>query len=271
MRALRPHFTQLFAAPGVKNAMPTTTLRRLGALPLALLLILAGCSSDSSPGERREGFAGGHSKPPTPMAGQESFFDQQILAEITVGAEALPPGGPDQGGGDQGNNGSGGGRRHGGGGMNVRGGTGGGVGGNLSGNIPFGGGGGSGDRPARSSDDDVGSYHGSHAVMGGRPVEIHLRFTNKGTAPVTLVIDDFTSPLGNFAVRPESLTIDAGQSAETEPMSSQLAGLYSEADATLVLRVGGKTEKKTFTLHAVVPPPAPAADPAKTDATAPAK
>jgi hypothetical protein len=93
----------------------------------------------------------------------------------------------------------------------------------------------------------------------GRPVLIHLRFTNHGSAAVTLTIDDFVSPLGNFAVRPEQLTIEAGQSAETEPMTSQLAGLYSETDVTLALRLGVKAEKKIFTLHAVAPPPPPAA------------
>ena len=88
----------------------------------------------------------------------------------------------------------------------------------------------------------------------GRPVMIHLLFTNHGTAPVTLIIDDFVSPLGNFAVRPEQLIIPPGQTLETDPMTSQLAGALSEADATLVLRIGTKTEKKTFHLNAVKPP-----------------
>jgi hypothetical protein len=83
---------------------------------------------------------------------------------------------------------------------------------------------------------------------------IHLRFTNQGPAPVTLVIDDFVSPLGNFAVRPEQLTLAPGQSLETDPMTSQLAGALSEADATLVLRIGAKGEKKTFHLGVVKPP-----------------
>ena len=90
-------------------------------------------------------------------------------------------------------------------------------------------------------------------MMGGmgRPVMIHLRFTNQGATPVTLTIDDFTSPLGNFAVQPEKLVLEPGQSLETEPMSSQLGGALSEANATLVLRLGPQAEKKTFTLHAL--------------------
>ena len=95
----------------------------------------------------------------------------------------------------------------------------------------------------------------------GRPVMIHLRFTNQSQAPVTLVIDDFVSPLGNFAVRPEQLALAPGQALETDPMTSQLAGALSEADATLVLRIGGKGEKKTFHLSAVKPAPEPEAAP----------
>jgi hypothetical protein len=75
---------------------------------------------------------------------------------------------------------------------------------------------------------------------------------------VTLIIDDFVSPLGNFAVRPEQLTLAPGQSLETDPMTSQLAGALAEVDATLVLRIGTTGEKKTFRLHAVTPPAEPA-------------
>jgi hypothetical protein len=89
----------------------------------------------------------------------------------------------------------------------------------------------------------------------GRPVMIHLRFTNQGPAAVTLWIDDFVSPLGNFAVRPEKLVLEPGQALETEPMTSQLAGAFAETDATLALRIGPKADKKTFRLKAV---PAPA-------------
>ena len=144
--------------------------------------------------------------------------------------------------------------------MNLRGGAGG-FGGNVSGNVPFGGGG------------ESSGARGARPMMGGgmgRPVMIHLRFTNRGPAPVTLRIDDFVSPLGNFAVRPEQLALEPGQALEPEPMTSQLAGAFTEVDATLVLRLGAKGEKKTFTLHAV---PEPDKDPAKAkdEPAAPAK
>jgi hypothetical protein len=96
---------------------------------------------------------------------------------------------------------------------------------------------------------------------GGRPVMIHLRFTNHGTAAVELQIADFVSPLGNFVVRPEKLTLEPGQSLETEPMTSQLAGAFSEVTATLVLRLDGRAEKKSFPLKAAADPTAQAPNP----------
>ncbi len=219
--------------------------RRAGLVPaLAIFLVLAaGCSSDPGPG-RRGGPAGTRAKPPAPMAGQDTFFDGLILAEIHVGTDGMPGAVPD----GSGNSGGGDGRRRRGGGsgrMSVAGGTGG-FDGNIAGGVPFGEGG----RPSRE-------FGGAPAAGmrpmpgGGRPVMIHLRFTNHGTAAVELHITDFLSPLGNFVVRPEKLALEPGQSLETEPMTSQLAGAFTEATATLVLRVGDRAEKRSFPLKAL--------------------
>lgn len=229
---------------------PFPRLRRLAACSLGLLLVFAGCSSGPGPGGLREGRTGARGKAPTPMAGQDRFFDGQILAEISVGTEGLPEAGPGEGGGERDSGvrsrrGGGGGR------MNIAGG-GGAVGGNISGGLPFGGG-----RQPRSAGGPGGLQAGPRPRAGGgmgRPVMIHLRFTNQGVAAVTLRIDDFASPLGNFAVRPEQLVLAPGQSLETEPMSSQLGGAFSETDATLALRLGSRAEKKTFRLKAVPAP-----------------
>lgn len=235
-----------------------------------LALAFAGCSSDGGTGGR--GSSGPRRKPTTPMAGHESFFAGQILAEISVGTEGLPQVGPGEGGGSRG---GGMGRRGGGGGggrLNIAGG-GGGISGDIGGGIPMGGGGGEG-RGRRGGYGEGGEGGGpapGPRMMGGgmgRPVMIHLRFTNQGPGTVTLTIDDFVSPLGNFAVRPEKLVLEPGQSLETEPMTSQLAGEFSETNATLVLRVGPKAEKKTFTLHAVK---LPDQEKAKDEVPAPAK
>lgn len=243
--------------------MPIPTfLRRFVLFSFSGLLILAGCSSEASPEEPGGTSSGPRRKAPTPMAGQESFFDGQILAEISVGTEGLPEVGPREGGGNRGGGEHS--RRSGGGRLNIAG-SGGAVGGNISGGIPFGAGGeGRGRYGGHGGGGEGDSAPGPRPMMGGmgRPVMIHLRFTNNGTATVTLAIDDFVSLLGNFAVRPEKLVLEPGQSLETEPMTSQLAGELSEANATLVLRVGPKTEKKTFTLHAL-PGDRPGQAPAK--------
>jgi hypothetical protein len=231
----------------------TLTLRswkRAGLVPAAVVFALfaAGCGSEPKPGPR-----GG--QPPQrrafiPMAGQETFFDGLILAEIHVGTEGMPEVQPGGGGGDR-ESGPRGRRRGGGGQMNVAGGAGG-FGGNIGGNVPFGEGG----RPGREGG-GPGAGPRLGAMGGGRPVMIHLRFTNHGDAAVELRITDFVSPLGNFAVRPEKLVIEPGQSLETEPMTSQLAGAFTEAPATLALRLRGQAEKKTFPLRQVAAPPGP--------------
>lgn len=230
---------------------------RAGLAPAAVILVLlsAGCSSDPGPG-RRGGPAGVRAKPPAPMAGEDTFFDGRILAEIHVGTDGMPEVAPN----GSGPNGGGEGRRRRGGGsgrMSVAGGTGG-FGGNIAGGVPFGEGGG----PPRDFGGPPGP--GPRPMMGGgRPVMIHLRFTNHGTAPVELQIADFLSPLGNFVVRPEKLNLEPGQSLETEPMTSQLAGAFSEVTATLVLRLDDRAEKRSFSLKSLPAPPAQAPNPPK--------
>ena len=219
---------------------------RAGLVPAAMVFILfaAGCESEPRP-SRREG------QPPrrafAAMAGREEFFSGQILAEVHVGTEGMPevrPGERGGGGGrDRGGPGvgpQGGGRSR----VNLSGALG--LGGNVSGearhDTPIGRGG---ERPAREGG---GRLRPDSMGGGGRPVMIHLRFTNRGAAAVELRITDFVSPLGNFVVRPEKLTLEPGASVEVEPMTSQLAGSFIETVATVVLRVGDKVERKSFPL-----------------------
>ena len=75
---------------------------------------------------------------------------------------------------------------------------------------------------------------------GGRPVMIHLRFTNRGTTTVGLQIADFLSPLGNFVVRPEKLTLEPGQSLETEPMTAD-DPLWAVPGITITPHIAGQS------------------------------
>ena len=228
-------------------------LRGLAALSVVSLLVFAGgCASDTE----RPRAGGARRKPPTPLAGHESFFAGQLLAEVHVGSDGMPEPGA---GGDRGSGGGGGegrGRRGGGGGRMRMSGGGGGASGDIGGSMPFGEGGRSGRGPGGGEGASTGPRP---AMMSGRPVLIHLRFTNQGAAAITVQVLDFVSALGNFVVRPDHLVVGPGQAIETEPMSSELAGEIGGTDAMLRLRVGDQTEKKTFALAAV---PAPAAPPA---------
>ncbi len=77
---------------------------------------------------------------------------------------------------------------------------------------------------------------------------IHLRFTNHGITKAELLIADFLSPLGNFVVTPDKLSLEPGQSAEVEPMTSRIAGEISGATVTLALRLAGQGERKNIVL-----------------------
>jgi hypothetical protein len=205
-------------------------------LCLGLLFAFAGCASEeheaAGPGRHRR-------PPPTPLAGQENYFDGKIGVAIIVGALEGPGIMPGDG---EGSEKRGGGRRRGGGMSMGMGGEGGG----------------------RRHEGGYGGTPGSEHLEGVRPMRgsmetpqmIHLKFTNHGTEKATVDIVDFVSPLGNFAVQPEKLTLEPGQTVEPEPMSSQLTGSLTAADATLVLRFSGKSEKKLVSLRAVTPTPA---------------
>lgn len=227
---------------------------------LGLLLALGGCASGEPAPERRDA-TGPKRPPPTPIAGHEDFFDGRIGADLRVGTLDLGAA-KEAAGLDNKNGGAGGGRRHGGGGISMNG-IGGGGGGGMGG-----GGGGRYRREAGGESSGVERPEGVRQILGGMgPAEmIHLQFTNHGTGRVELNIVDFVSPLGNFAVQPGKLILEPGQTLEVEPMTSRLGGSVTEVEATLVLHVPGRTEKKTIVLRAVpggTPEPAPPATPGK--------
>lgn len=209
---------------------------------------LTGCSNDR-PEPHAGARARGHRTPP--LAGQDTFFDGQITAELTVGRgpgfDRKSSGEGDEPGPEH--------RRHGGGGGGFH------MGG---GSAPHGGGGGH--RQERDGPGEEGGMSGQiererttamrRSANMNPPVMIHLRFTNNGTTPAELLIADFLSPLGNFVIEPEKLTLAPGQTLEVEPMTSRLAGEIAQATVTLALRLAGHGEKKNIVLNIVPEPPA---------------
>ena len=121
------------------------------------------------------------------------------------------------------------------------------------------------------------SDHDSEARSSGRPEggrgfaslprqTLHIGFTNRSSSPVTLTVTELNSLVGNFAPRPEKLTIAPGATESLQPMSGDAGGLLNWLEVTLSVRQGATVE--TRTLHLVPtgeptesgptePPPAP--------------
>jgi hypothetical protein len=90
--------------------------------------------------------------------------------------------------------------------------------------------------------------------------QFHVTLTNNGSAPLVVEILDFDSALGNFAVKPDKITIAPGQSAQTDPMISRLGIPAENLPLKIRVRAGKTSEEQTLTLK-ILPPsqPPPAA------------
>lgn len=95
------------------------------------------------------------------------------------------------------------------------------------------------------------------------PVALRLRVHNLTTAPVEIEFIECKSYLGNFAVRPEKITIAPGESGQPDPMVSLLGVSGEEIPVTVTLRLGDKRETHTLLLVPVKrsPTAAPAPKP----------
>jgi hypothetical protein len=76
-----------------------------------------------------------------------------------------------------------------------------------------------------------------------------FRFTNFGTQPISFTIVDVNSPLGDFAPRPDKLTIAPGGQGSIDPMLSNRDDNFEELDVTMVIKIGGKNETHILKLH----------------------
>jgi hypothetical protein len=225
---------------------PSRPLR--ASLCVIATLLLAACESHPD----RHAMMEESRHPVPPMAANEPFFDGTVIAHLTLGSVA----GGSSGSGDDSDSGSGhsgggsGGGRHSHGGGGGYGGGGGGGGGRHQG----------GSQSSDSSGEDAPSP--TMRASNLPPAMLRLRLENTGAATVDVEVRDLNSDLGDFAVRPDKLTIEPGQSAEPDPMES-LLGLDTYAlPVTITLRSGGKTETKVLTLQLVKPAPTPASAPA---------
>ena len=99
------------------------------------------------------------------------------------------------------------------------------------------------------------------------PALLRLQLENPSAATVVVEIREVNSDLGNFAVRPDTVTLAPGQAVEVEPMQSMLGVDSYALPVTITLRAGGQTQSKILTLRPVAPAqtaaPTPASPPAK--------
>ena len=176
------------------------------------------------------------------MSAQDSFFEGKLLVEANLGRGFGGRGGPGAGGGGH-REGGGGGRR--GGGMSM----------GMGGGGPGGGGMGGGEGPGSGEMSESRPSGGGSSMHESNmpPVALRLRLTNTSTETMEVTFLLCKSELGDFAVRPEKLTLAPGQSAEPEPMTSRLGLTSDELLLKVSLRLAGKVEQKDLILKAVSP------------------
>ncbi|MBK9989418.1 MAG: hypothetical protein IPP19_01465 [Verrucomicrobia bacterium] len=198
----------------------------------AAIFSFTGCSDQPpKPNLRAEQMAAANAKPA--MLAQDSYFDGKLLVEASLG----------QGFGARGEHGGvpgdgyHGGVHHGGG---MRGGPGGGPGGDMGG--PGG--------------EEMAGGRNSHLTLQASslpPVALRLRLTNQSKENIVVTFVLCKSELGDFAVRPEKLTLAPGETIEPDPMRSSMGLTTSELVLEVSLRMAGVVEKKNLILKPVAP------------------
>ena len=114
-----------------------------------------------------------------------------------------------------------------------------------------------------AEDDDVDSPAARRAREAQMPPALlRLQLENPSAATVVVEIREVNSDLGNFAIRPDTVTLAPGQSLEVDPMQSMLGVDSYALPVTITLRAGGQTQTKVLVLRPVAPdagtPPPPA-------------
>lgn len=205
-----------------KRPLPVT----VHALFFAVLLLTGACSTPHGP----EGRLHGEALPPVSLAGESHFFGEKLFVVATLRNTERPrlerpPGAPE-------------GRRRSGGG-----------GGGQSGDGPGGGG------PRRMMADDPDQPVGMRMrAARGPTLTLKLTLNNTSNEPLTVVIRDVKSELGNFAARPERVTLAPQESIELDPMFPLADSVVGNIPLTLALRSAEQTESQTVMLRPTATP-----------------
>jgi hypothetical protein len=115
----------------------------------------------------------------------------------------------------------------------------------------------------KDKDDEDRSSFRDNSIGSPLPAVImKLHLTNHGKVAVKVSVPEFKSVLGNFAVRPDTLSLAPGQSAEADPMISRIGFEGTELPVSLTLQRDDQKENQSVILR-LIPGAAPLAPPAE--------
>ena len=182
----------------------------------ALMLFTGACSTPPSPEDRSH-----RAFPPVSLAGESHFFGQKLAVTATLRNTERPrierqPGEAQD-------------RRR--------------------------GGGGGGPRRMMHDNNDQPAGLRLRAARGPT-LTLKLTLANTSNEPLTVVVRDVKSELGNFAARPERVTLAPQESVELDPMFPLADSVVGDIPLTVALRSAEQTESQTVMLR---PTRAPAA------------
>lgn len=86
------------------------------------------------------------------------------------------------------------------------------------------------------------------------PMSLLLELTNQTDKPLVVTVWELSSELGNFAVRPDTLTVPPHETVSPSPMTSYLGLRSGQVPTTLDLRAKGQEEKAVLVLAPSEPP-----------------
>jgi hypothetical protein len=244
--------------------LPSARAALSSAFVVTSVLFLAGCASDDGLRGRR---GGPPPKPVIPLAGETLLLDGKLRADVRFGpmqfrkedtADGRTPVGTGLHGnvnvaGHNGDVRAGGGASYDLGNASI--GVGAGPGG-MGGGASIGGRGGHGGPRGEGGEHAGRGERGArYAPAFGPLAQLILRFTNTGEQKITFRVADFQSPLGNFVVQPEVFTLEPGQSAAAEPMSTQLGGGVTGVTIAVEVKTTHGSDRQLIELKP--PPPEP--------------
>jgi len=86
------------------------------------------------------------------------------------------------------------------------------------------------------------------------PVVLRLFLQSHAKEAMQIEILEVNSDLGNFAVRPEKLSVAAEKMGEPDPMNSLMGVTSDEIPVKVVLRIAGKTDTKQILVKSLFTP-----------------